>query len=106
MTQGLFHSPDNCPTSCWSYMEDRRPCRGTMVTFHPPVRFGQSQVLEWHAVVFDQRMLLQRNLRLSRRKRINHSPFVFAALDEDSDDCRGDVPTSVLRGIIEKISIT
>src|SRR6188768_555793 len=61
-------------------------------------------MLDLHAVMLDQRMLLQRR-RLDGYFRFNHAPFVLRSFDKDRDDRRGDLPTIVLSRIIKILPI-
>ena len=85
--------------------QNRAPRRCTVVPFDLAMSFGQSQMLESHTVVFDQRMLLERYGRKFLQRGIHDGALVLGAFDEDGNDGRSNLPAIVLNRLIEKVAI-
>jgi len=105
MVQSVFESADNSTAPGRVHMlKDRVPGLGTVMAFNLTVRFRERQMLYRHAVILDQRMLLQRR-RFNFHCRVEEGSVILGPLDKNSDDCSAHVPTLFLSYPIEKSSI-
>jgi hypothetical protein len=76
-----------------------------MVAFDRSMRFGESQMLNGHTVVFDQWVFFQPAYRGLVDRGVDCGPVILCSFDEDRDHCRSDFPPAPLRSVVEKSAI-